>query len=51
MMSAQMLAAATINADAAAIAQDSMKMLDAEVEDTPHQPVVIKLACYFIFVE
>lgn len=39
MMSAQMLAAATRNAEAAeAAGQDSMRMLDAEAE-TPQQPV------------
>ena len=39
MMSAQMLAAATNTAEAAAASQDSMKMLDAEAEE-PRQPVV-----------
>lgn len=44
MMSAQMLAAATNNAEAAAeIPQDSMKMLDA-VSENSQQPVV----CAFI---
>ena len=42
MMSAQMLAAATNTAETAAATQDSMKMLDAEAEES-RVPVVNKL--------
>ncbi|XP_046441080.1 pre-mRNA-splicing factor syf1 homolog [Daphnia pulex] len=45
MMSAQMLAAATNTAEAAAASQDSMKMLDAEAEESrPPVPVAKPLA-------
>ncbi len=49
MMSAQMLAAATNTAEAAAASHDSMKMLDAEAEES-RPPVVMKLVTFlFIF--
>jgi|688.fasta_scaffold835986_1 hypothetical protein len=50
MMSAQMLAAATNTAEAAAASQDSMKMLDAEAEDS-RPPVVIKLVTLSFFTQ
>lgn len=48
MMSAQMLAAATNNAETLAISQDSMKMLDAAAEES-RAPVVI-YSVYLTFI-